>query len=140
MWWRLANNQPWDERAAWLDLTDRSRKAAAWQLTRVGRLSKCVRRGHNARHKAESLTFARSDRKFISAKELEGVAGGGAGHAARTATTGAEFARCDRQHLDARILQPRIDLGVSFVGHDDTGRQCQRVVAVVPLPTLGPCR
>jgi transposase len=29
LWWCLANNQPWDERAAWLDLTDRSKPAAA---------------------------------------------------------------------------------------------------------------
>jgi transposase len=29
LWWCLANNQPWDERAAWPDLTDRSKPAAA---------------------------------------------------------------------------------------------------------------
>jgi len=29
LWWCLANNQPWDERAAWPDLTDTSKPAAA---------------------------------------------------------------------------------------------------------------
>src|SRR5690606_12694594 len=65
------------------------------------------------------------------------VARGGAGHAAGAAAAGAEFGRRDGQHLDTGGLEPGVGLHIAFVGDHHTGRDGQRVVAVVPLLAFG---
>src|SRR2546421_9413636 len=60
-----------------------------------------------------------------------------AGHAARAAAAGPQLAAGDGHHLDALLSQPRVRLAIALVGHYVPWAEGERVVAVVPLLTLG---
>src|SRR3954452_9252070 len=58
-------------------------------------------------------------------------------HAMAPAASAAELLAGDRQHLDPGLRKPGVRRFVPLVGDDDTGRECDDVVAVVPLRALG---
>jgi hypothetical protein len=58
-------------------------------------------------------------------------------HATRAGPAAAELGPPDRDHLDPVVPQPRVRLDVALVGDDHARRQCEHVVAVLPLLPLG---
>src|SRR5690349_5833544 len=68
---------------------------------------------------------------------LSRVAPDRARHAVPATATATQFGTADSDDLDARLAQQRIRIGIPVIGDDDTGFECDNIVAIVPLLTFG---
>src|SRR5512132_3055073 len=84
----------------------------------------------------------RVDRRWPGGPAASGVVGervtlDRSRHATRTGPAAAELGSLDRDHLDPVVPQPRVRLDVALGGDDHARRQCEHVVALLPLLPLG---